>query len=147
MEEAGPANREGTGKGSLIKMATFEEIIAETGTILGIEDFEPDAEGCCVIVSEEAEISLMYCPDAGNKVLITTKIMDLPLDNDNLLVAALEANHRFAETKGATISLDDEDNSLALSMYLPLDILTAEFLVAKIEDFTTALLALRERFA
>ncbi len=128
-------------------MATFEEIIAETGTILGIEDFEPDAEGCCVIVSEEAEISLMYCPDAGNKVLITTKIMDLPLDNDNLLVAALEANHRFAETKGATISLDDEDNSLALSLYLPLDILTAEFLVAKIEDFTTALFALRERFA
>ncbi len=128
-------------------MATFEEIIAETGTILGIEDFEPDAEGCCVIVSEEAEISLMYCPDAGNKVLITTKIMDLPLDNDNLLVAALEANHRFAETKGATISLDDEDNSLALSLYLPLDILTAEFLVAKIEYFTTALFALRERFA
>ncbi|MBQ7179274.1 MAG: type III secretion system chaperone [Victivallales bacterium] len=128
-------------------MATFAEIIAEMGTLLGIEDFEPDAEGCCIISSEEAEISIMYCPDAGEKVLITTKIMDLPLDNDNLLVAALEANHRFAETKGATISLDDEDNSLALSLYLPLDILTAEFLVAKIEDFTTALFALRERFA
>ena len=147
MEETWFANLEGTGKGSLIKMATFEEIIAETGTILGIEDFEPDAEGCCVIVSEEAEISLMYCPDAGEKVLLTTKIMDLPYEKNNLFVAALEANHQFAATKGATVSFDEEDNSLALSMYLPLGILTAEFLVAKIEDFTTALFALRERFA
>ena len=128
-------------------MARFAEIIAETGNLLGIEDFEPDAEGCCVISSEEADISLMYCPDAGEKVLLATKIMDLPCEKNNLFVAALEANYQFAGTKGATVSFDEEDSSLVLSMYLPLDILTAEVLVARIEDFTAALFALRERFA
>lgn len=126
-------------------MITFTDIISETGKLLGIEDFEPDAEGTCVIASEEAEVTLLYCPDAGEMVLMTAKIMDLPYDDGNVLVAALEANHHLEATNGATISLDEEDNSLALSMYLPLDLLTAETLVSRLEEFMTALLSLREK--
>ena len=128
-------------------MITFTDIISETGKLLGIEDFEPDAEGTCVIASEEAEVSLLYCPDAGELVLVTAKIMDLPYDDDHVLVAALESNHRLEATKGATISLDEEDNSLVLSIYLPLKLLTAETLVSRLEAFMTALFSLRERLS
>ena len=128
-------------------MATFTEIISETGKLLGIDGFEPDAEGGCVIASEEAEIVLIYCPEAGDLVLVTAKIMDLPSDDENVLVAALEANHRLEATKGATISLDAEDNSLALSIYLPLDMLTAESLISRLEEFMKALFSLRERLS
>ncbi len=128
-------------------MLSFTDIISETGKLLGIEDFEPDAEGVCVIASEEAEVSLLYCPDAGEMVLMTAKIMDLPSDDENVLVAALEANHHLEATNGATISLDEEENSLALSMYLPLDLLTAEILVSRLEAFMTALLSLREKLS
>ena len=128
-------------------MSTFAEIIAETGNLLGIDGFEPDAEGVCVIASEEAVVSLLYCPDAGDMVLVTAKLMDLPSDDGNVLVAALEANHRLEATKGATVSLDEEDNSLVLSMYLPLDLLTAEILVSRLEGFMAALLSLRERLS
>ncbi len=128
-------------------MSTFAEIIAETGNLLGIDGFEPDAEGVCVIASEEAEVSLLYCPDAGDMVLVTAKLMDLPSDDGNVLVAALEANHRLEATNGATISLDEEENSLVLSMYLPLDLLTAEALVSRLEAFMAAFFSMKEKLS
>ena len=59
-------------------------------------------------------------------------------------MAALKANHRFAATKGASISLDEENNSLALSVYRPLASLDGDKMVALLEDFSSTLLSLRE---
>ncbi|MBR4223064.1 MAG: type III secretion system chaperone, partial [Victivallales bacterium] len=95
----------------------------------------------------EAEVSLLYCPDAGDMVLVTAKLMDLPSDDGNVLVAALEANHRLEATNGATISLDEEENSLVLSMYLPLDLLTAEALVSRLEAFMAAFFSMKEKLS
>lgn len=123
-------------------MDDYAKLIAETGALLGIEGFEPDAEGVCVLESEEAAITIMFCPEADDAVLLTAKFMDAPPDEDGALMAALEANHRFAKTAGATISIDHDDGSLHLSESLPLAILTPESLVARLESFSSVLLAL-----
>lgn len=125
-------------------MDLFSELVAGTGELLGIECFEPDADGVCVLSSEEAEIYIINSPDAGDMVLVTSPMMLLPPDADRAISSALKANHLMAATNGSTISLDPDDGVLMLSQYMPLYMLTPELLVAKLEGFSSALLSLRD---
>lgn len=128
-------------------MDAFSDLIAQTGTLLGIDEFSPDAEGVCIIASEDAEILIVNCPDAGDMVLVTATLMPLPPDADAAITAALQANFRFEATNGATVSLDAESDSLALSRYIPLASLTPESLLDRIEEFSSALFSLRTTLA
>jgi len=123
-------------------MNGFGELMSATGDILGIEGLEPDAGGVCVLTSEEAELLIIDCPEAGDMVLITATLMPVP-NGGGSLAAALKANDRFKATRGGTISLECENDRLALSRYVPIGGLTPDSLVALLEEFTSALLALR----
>ena len=127
-------------------MYSFSELMAETGDILGIEGLEPDAEGVCILASDEAEIYLINCPEAGDMILITSSFMPLPPDGDRALVAALKANHLFEKTRGATLSLDPETEMISLSRFVPLAALTPEFLINLVEEFSSALVSFRSYF-
>ena len=124
-------------------MGGFDDLMAEVGDILGIEGYKPDAEGVCVLESEEAEIRIIHCPEADEMVLVMATVMPLPPDGGRSLLAALDANHRFKGTRGSTVSLDPESDELVLSQYLPVDILTPRSFVALLEAFSSALIALR----
>jgi len=124
-------------------MDGFNELMAEVGGILGIEGYEPDAEGVCVLESEEADIRIIHCPEADGMLLITATVMQTPQDGGRSLLAALDANHRFKGTMGATVSLDSASDELVLSHYLPVDILTPRSFVAMLEAFSSALMSIR----
>ena len=124
-------------------MSGFNDLMAGVGDILGIEGYTPDAEGVCIIESEEAEICIIHCPEADDMVLVMATVMPLPPDGGRSLIAALDANHRFKGTRGSTVSLDAESDELVLSQYLPVDILTPRSFVALLEAFSSALIALR----
>ena len=124
-------------------MSGFNDLMAGVGDILGIEGYEPDAEGVCVLESEEADIRIIHCPEADGMLLITATVMQTPQDGGRTLLAALDANHRFKGTRGATVSLDAESDELVLSHYLPVDILTPRSFVAMLEAFSSALMSIR----
>lgn len=124
-------------------MDTFARLIGETGRLLGIDGLEPDAEGVCIIASEETEILVIDCTDDADAVLLTATLMPLPPDPHKAAVAALKANHGFRATRGATISFDQDARNLVLSRHMPFQALTPESLVEAIEEFSSALLALR----
>jgi hypothetical protein len=124
-------------------MGGFDDLMAEVGDILGIEGYTPDAEGVCILESEEAEIRIIHCPEADEMLLLMATVMPLPPDGGRSLLAALDANHRFAGTRGSTVSLDAESDELVLSQYLPIDILTPRSFVVLLEAFSSALVALR----
>ena len=124
-------------------MDGFNDLMAEFGKILGIEGFAPDAEGVCILQSEEAEIRIIHCPEADDTLLLSAVVMSLPKDGGRSLLAALGANHRFLATGGATASMDPESEELVLSQYLPLAVLAPRSLVALVEKFSSALIALR----
>lgn len=125
---------------------TYEELIEETGALIGIEGFTPDADGVCVIASEIGEITIMDCREgAVEMVLLNAVVSDVPPDADAALLAALKANRGFKVTKGSTLSVDPETMRFELTRYAVLDDLSPDKLVAIVEDFATALVDLRER--
>lgn len=123
-------------------METFHELIADTAAYLGFDELEPDENGICEFISEEAQILVMGCPEAEDSVLVTAKVAPA-IDHYNLLLA-LKTNHRFLETKGATLSIDPEDESLVLSFHRPLHTLDGKKMAELLEAFMTVLLSLRE---
>ena len=124
-------------------MDGFDDLMAGVGDILGIEGYEPDAEGVCILESEEAEIRIIHCPEADEMLLLMATVMPAPPDGGRTLLAALDANHRFKGTRGATVSLDPESGELVLSHYLPVDVLTPRSFVAMLEAFSSALVSIR----
>ena len=125
---------------------TYEELIEETGALIGIEGFTPDADGVCVIASEIGEITIMDCREgAVEMVLLNAVVSDVPPDADAALLEALKANRGFKVTKGSTLSVDPETMRFELTRYAVLDDLSPDKLVAIVEDFATALVDLRER--
>lgn len=126
-------------------MDTFEALMSDTAAYLGFDCLEPDENGICEIISEEAQIILMGCPEAEDTLLMTAKITETA--DPAKLLDALRANYRFEETHGSTVSIDPEENAFVLSMYRPIQSLNGEKMARLLEAFMTVLLALREELA
>ena len=125
---------------------TYEELIEETGAMIGIEGFTPDADGICVLASDIGEIVIMDCrEDPRGLVLLNAAVTDVPPEAGAALLEALKANRGFRDTKGSTLSVDPETNRFELSQYARLEDLDPDKLIAIVEDFATALVDLRKR--
>ena len=125
---------------------TYEELIEETGAMIGIEGFAPDADGVCVLASDIGEIVIMDCKDdPRGLVLLNAAVTDVPPDASAALLEALKANRGFRSTKGATLSIDPETRRFELSRYTFLEGLDPDRFVAIVEDFATALVDVRAR--
>lgn len=125
---------------------TYEELIEETGAMIGIEGFTPDADGICVLASDIGEIVIMDCKDdPRGLVLLNAAVADVPPDAGAALLEALKANRGFRDTKGSTLSVDPETKRFELSRYAFLEGLDPDKFVAIIEDFATALVDVRAR--
>lgn len=125
----------------------YSELIQKTGNIFGLEEWEPDEDGLCSLIAEEAEINLVCNDSDRDIILITSGIIELPVDCPaDILTMALDSNYKFAETKGATLSLDKEENMLILSTTVKVSATTPEKLASELEKFASTLLALREKF-
>lgn len=125
---------------------TYEELIEETGAMIGIEGFAPDADGICVLASDIAEIVIMDCrEDPRGLVLLNAAVADVPPEAGPALLEALKANRGFRDTKGSTLSVDPETRRFELSRYAFLEGLEPDRFVAIIEDFATALADVRAK--
>ena len=125
---------------------TYEELIEETGAMIGIEGFTPDADGICVLASDIGEIVIMDCKDdPRGLVLLNAAVADVPPDASAALLEALKANRGFRDTKGSTLSVDPETKRFELARYAFLEGLDPDRFVAIIEDFATALVDVRAR--
>lgn len=123
----------------------YKQLIIDTGRLLGLEDFEPDDDGFCCLISEEADISIMHCPEPLDMVLVTAplRLPDDALTHETTLRTALKANHMFQQTHGATLSLNEDDHCLQLTRYLPLAALSPDAMLQLLNDFATALVELQ----
>ncbi|MCR5413925.1 MAG: type III secretion system chaperone [Kiritimatiellae bacterium] len=128
-------------------MASFRELVSDMGRQLGMDNLAPDEHGVCEIVSEEADIVVMDCTEAGGNVLVAAKVADAPQDEIAACKAALEANKSLSGGSGATVSMDADDGSFFIALYRPLDSLDGNKMVALMERFASELLSVREVLA
>ena len=124
---------------------TYEELIAATAAKIGLEGFGPDEDGVCVLESDIGEIVILNCKEPVECVLLNAAVTEVPAEADAALLAALEANKGFKDTKGATLSVDAETNRFELSQYAFLENLEPDAFVAMIERFAASLVGLREK--
>ena len=124
---------------------TYEELIEETGSAIGIEGFTPDDDGVCMLVSDIGEIVIMDCKGQKEMVLLNAAVTDVPPNAGPALLAALEANKGFKDTSGATLSVDPETHRFELSRYAFLEDLDPDKFIEIVEKFATTLVAVREK--
>lgn len=118
----------------------YEELMAELGKSVGLEDFGPDENGLCELYGEEATVSFQYVPEAD--MVLTTGLV-CTIDDDaataQFFRTFLEANFMFQRTRGSTLSVDPETNAVMLSRYDRLDELTIEKFLPIVERFVSTL--------
>ena len=124
---------------------TYEDLIEETGAVIGIEGFTPDEDGVCMLVSDIGEIVIMDCKGQKEMVLLNAAVTDVPPNAGASLLAALEANKGFKDTNGATLSVDPETHRFELSRYAFLEDLDPDKFIEIVEKFATTLVAVREK--
>ena len=122
-------------------MDAYASLIAETGRLVGIDSLEPDADGVVAFAAEEATVVVMPAGKDGDVVLVTAKLFDAADVGPDAPRRALEANF----TGDVSISVDPDDGSYHLSDYAPIRTLSPDGMLAWLESFSSALLALRAK--
>ncbi len=110
------------------------ELITSLGERLGIE-LALDENDACAFTADDLTIAINHIPELESFV-ITCQLGEPPPQNlEALYKMALEANHLFAATAGATISLNHDTGAFVLCRALPLASLNPESLYSAIERF------------
>lgn len=117
----------------------YNELMADLGKAVGLDDFEPDENGLCELYGEAATVSFQYVPEA--EMVLTTGLV-CKIENDasaDFYRMFLEANFMFQRTRGAVLSVDPTSNAVMLARYDRLDSLTSEGFLQIVERFVTTL--------
>ncbi|MGN0885581.1 MAG: type III secretion system chaperone [Candidatus Spyradenecus sp.] len=124
---------------------TYPELLADFARTLGLDPLEPDETLTCLLLAEEATLTLQAVPECGH-LLLSAPVAELPESAPPAqLRAFLAANYAFGETAGATLALAPDGETLTLCRALPLEGLTGEGLRGQIERFVAALLEWQAR--
>ena len=117
----------------------YNDLMAELGKAVGLDDFGPDENGMCELYGEEATVTFQYVPEA--EMVLTTGLVckienDVSLDFYRIF---LEANFMFQRTRGSTLSVDPHSNAVMLARYDRLETLTIENFLPIVERFAATL--------
>ena len=119
----------------------FDELINEAGRKLGVELVTQD--GMTRLTIDDMEVSVSEIAALDSVVLNGVIGEPPPQGLAPLYRAMLEANFSFAETAGATLSVNPENGELTLTRLVPLARLDAEGFLSILESFVNVLEAWR----
>jgi len=106
----------------------------------GTVELTPDESGTVMLEIDEMPVSIMSLDELGLVVLLGI-VGELPPEEkiERLYRALLEANHHFAGTAGATLSVNPETNAVELCRPLEIQALDGERLFAELGRFVNTL--------
>jgi len=117
----------------------FEDILKVFGEKIGSE-LVPDASDTVMLDVDDMPLSIIGLKELGLVVLSGVVGEPPPEDRmERLYRAMLEANHNFAGTAGATLSIDADSGNVTLCRALPLDTTDGETFFAEVERFVNTL--------
>lgn len=115
-------------------------ILSELGDSMGMKDLAFDENGGCILQFDESmNVLLLY--EGGDDVLyLFSFVGELAKDSEKKTMRLLlEANYRWEESGGGTLSLRKGENNIVLTHKLAVAALTKEILEQYLSDFVTAL--------
>jgi len=120
---------------------TYDELLKTFGEKLGGSvELTPDESGAVVLDIDEMQLTILGLEDVG-QVVLTGVIGEPPPEDrmEKLYRAMLEANHNFAGTFGATLSINPDDGKVSLCKAIPLAIADGDTFFADVEHFVNVL--------
>jgi len=124
--------------------------LSELGRIAEMESLELDSDGSCSFLTNDGtEITLIAPPLHGTLYLASTicPVSDLGTEEKSgLMEKALQRNFLLRGTEGATLSLDDESESLILCQTQPIEEMDASRFVDLVGSFIENSVKQRAKF-
>lgn len=120
---------------------SYEELIKAFAEKLGgAVDLSPDADGTVMLDVDGLELTIMGMEEIGQVALIGIIGVPPPEEKmERLYRAMLEANHNFAGTSGATLSINPDTGKVSLCKILPLALADGDGFFKEIERFVNTL--------
>jgi len=95
----------------------FNELMAEFGKKVGLDNLKPNEDGLCEIDTSFATVNVQNVPETG-MVLLTGAVRPVGEEPSvELLRSLLEANFAFQKTHGATLAIDPVANVVTLQRF------------------------------
>lgn len=118
---------------------TYEELMADLGARLELDEFQPDEDGLCEIHTDDFTVTFQGVPET-DMVLTTGLLCELgPDPSAKFLRRLLEANFMYAQTHGATISVDAANDCVMLTRYDRLNQVDGEIFLKTVKLFMLAM--------
>jgi len=119
----------------------YQELLDSFAKKLGGEvEIKPDASGAVMLDVDGMPLSIMGMEELGLVALIGVIGEPPPEDRmERLYAALLEANHNFAGTAGATLSINPETRNISLCKTMPLALADADGFFNDVERFVNTL--------
>lgn len=124
----------------------FNELMADFGKRLDLDEFQPDEDGLCEIHTDDFTVAFQHVPET-EMVLTTGFLCEVgPNPSPAFFRTLLEANFMYNATHGATLSVDPANDCVMLSRYDRLNQLDGETFFQTTELFMKAMLEWKDWF-
>jgi len=120
---------------------SYDELLKAFGEKMGGSvDMTPDDAGAVALDVDGMALTILGLEEIG-QVVLTGVIGEPPPEDrmERLYKAMLMANHNFAGTFGATLSVNPDDGKVSLCKTLPLALSDGESFFAEVEHFANTL--------
>ncbi len=114
---------------------TFEDLMDNLGHSIGLDEFKPNEDGVCELISEEVTVTLQHCPEV--KTVLCTAVLGEASAGEAaaVLKMMLEKNFLYVGTRGSTVAIDPKTSLIYLTRYDGLDEIDASEFTDRVTAF------------
>lgn len=115
-------------------------LLKELGASMGMEELTFDENGGCVLQFDEVLNVLLLYEQHEDVLYLFSFVGELQKGKkEKMMRHLLEANYRWTETGGATLSLREDEDNVVLTRKLKVESLTREHFEQTLSHFVTSL--------
>ncbi|MBQ8707239.1 MAG: type III secretion system chaperone [Succinivibrionaceae bacterium] len=113
-------------------MSSSEEIIRAFGSRFGL-DLELDENSACNFEVDDVFVTIVAMDEIEQIVLMGDIGAPPEFEHEKLFRLMLEANYLYGSTRGSTIALNESNDHVVLTKYLPLKLQSEDSLYSEVE--------------
>jgi hypothetical protein len=126
---------------------SIQQVMADFGKTVGLDDLGLDEQDyCCLVIEQDLVINIEF-DEAGERLMLYSKVGRPGPDREAELTKILQANYLGRGTGGATLGLQPESGAVVLSREVPTAGIDVPSFSASLENFVNVAEAWTRRLA